>query len=755
MSVLHPALLAAGLACIAAPIIIHFLMRRRRRPVRWAAMRFLIEAYRQQKRRLRLEQMLLLALRCLLIALIAFALARPLAGRAGIAGPGPRTVYLVIDDSLTSGASDESGTTALARHKAAAEAILRTLDASRGDRAALLTLGAPADAPVVPPSSDLGSIRRLVGTLTPTDAPADFAGAFSRIAADLGPEGQDRPLVAVLSDFLAGSVRDAERLPELPRRATITTTAPARMPVSNIALVALEPLRPVILAGAAGPESAAAPAGSTQVRADLHRFGPATATAAATTVRLFAESARVGDATLVGETSVRWSPGQSQATASVPLELERLAPALREGATSVVLRAEIDPDALQRDDSRLVSIALRDELRVALIGTRRGGTRPTIDAFAPADWARLALEPAADRFGAPVGRVRVSEIDPRAVDAPRLAGADAVFVLEPDAIDSAAWARLRAFADSGGLVVVTPAARDGAQTWPDLMLEAFSLDWTVEREPRTLDTGTIAAERPAAGELDLLALLAGELTHLAAPVHVSRVLAADPARGAGHAVLTLSDGTPLVLAARPEQIENAPPSRGVIVYIASALDLDWTDLPARPLTVPLLQEIVRQGVGRAGGAWVSPAGSVPAVPPSAVELRSHEGTTVAVESGRAAQPLRRAAAWRASTVMVSGAARSSSTRTLAPHAPTSPPPTRCAAGSARRPPGATRARSMTARPPSRASPPRASATTTPQRRSACRCSSRPRSSRWPNSPSPASPATRPFHGQPPPSEAAT
>ena len=647
MSVLHPALLAAGLACIAAPIIIHFLMRRRRRPVRWAAMRFLIEAYRRQKRRLRLEQLLLLALRCLLVALIAFALARPIAGRAGIIGPGPRTVYLLIDDSLTSAASDERGTTALARHKAAAEAILASLDAARGDRAALLTLGAPADAPVVPPSSDLGSIRRLIDALAPTDSPADFAGALSRVAADLGPEGQDRPLVAVLSDFLAGSVREAERLPELPRRATLAATAPARVPASNVAIVALEPLRPVILAGTVGPESASAPAGSTQVRADLIRFGPATATPSATTVRLLAEPARAGDAVPIGQAVVRWSPGQGQASVSVPLELERLAPVLRDGATSIVLRAEIDPDALQRDDARRVSIALRDELRVALVGTRRGGTRPTINSFEPADWVRLALEPAADRFGAPAGRVRVSEIDPRAVDAPRLAGVDAVFVLEPDAVESAAWGRLRAFADAGGLVVVTPAASDGAQTWPDLMREAFWLDWAVEREPRALDDATIAGERPATGDLDLLAMLAGELTHLAAPVRVFRILAAQPARGSGHTALALADGVPLALVARPGQAENAPPSRGMIVYLAAAFDLDWTDLPARPLMVPLVQEIVRQGVGRASGAWVSPAGAAPSAPRAAVELRAHDGSTVAVESGRAARPLRNAGAWRA------------------------------------------------------------------------------------------------------------
>lgn len=64
MTLLHPILFGAGLACIAIPIVIHLLMRRRRKPVMWGAMRFLMEAYRKHKNRLRLEQILLLTTRC-------------------------------------------------------------------------------------------------------------------------------------------------------------------------------------------------------------------------------------------------------------------------------------------------------------------------------------------------------------------------------------------------------------------------------------------------------------------------------------------------------------------------------------------------------------------------------------------------------------------------------------------------------------------------------------------------------------------
>ena len=83
MSFLNPTLLALGLSCIAIPIAIHILMRRRRKPVPWAAMRFLLEAYRQQRRRTRFEQLLLLAARCLLVAALAVALGRPALTAAG------------------------------------------------------------------------------------------------------------------------------------------------------------------------------------------------------------------------------------------------------------------------------------------------------------------------------------------------------------------------------------------------------------------------------------------------------------------------------------------------------------------------------------------------------------------------------------------------------------------------------------------------------------------------------------------------
>ncbi|MFT5469926.1 MAG: hypothetical protein ACI8UO_005049 [Verrucomicrobiales bacterium] len=76
MQFLNPAL-AFGLLAVAIPIIIHILTRQTGRTVDWGAMHFLKDSLVIRNRRIRLEEALLMASRCLLLALIAAALARP------------------------------------------------------------------------------------------------------------------------------------------------------------------------------------------------------------------------------------------------------------------------------------------------------------------------------------------------------------------------------------------------------------------------------------------------------------------------------------------------------------------------------------------------------------------------------------------------------------------------------------------------------------------------------------------------------
>src|SRR5262245_35945445 len=69
------ATLVAAAAAMALPIVIHLLNRKRFRVVTWAAMRFLLAAQRKNRRRMRLEQWLLLAVRTLIVLLLVLAMA--------------------------------------------------------------------------------------------------------------------------------------------------------------------------------------------------------------------------------------------------------------------------------------------------------------------------------------------------------------------------------------------------------------------------------------------------------------------------------------------------------------------------------------------------------------------------------------------------------------------------------------------------------------------------------------------------------
>jgi hypothetical protein len=71
----------AGALCALGPVIIHFLNRRRYVVVDWAAMDFLREALRRNRRILELRDVALLILRTLAVLLVGTALARPLAPR--------------------------------------------------------------------------------------------------------------------------------------------------------------------------------------------------------------------------------------------------------------------------------------------------------------------------------------------------------------------------------------------------------------------------------------------------------------------------------------------------------------------------------------------------------------------------------------------------------------------------------------------------------------------------------------------------
>ncbi|MBI4604414.1 MAG: BatA domain-containing protein [Planctomycetes bacterium] len=119
-SFINPGLLL-GLALVAAPIIIHILNRRHYTVVEWAAMDFLLQADSRTRRRLRLEDLILLLLRVLVIALLVLAVARPLLRGFSAAREAERIV--VLDDSFSMEASGGTGSAFSQAREAAARQV--------------------------------------------------------------------------------------------------------------------------------------------------------------------------------------------------------------------------------------------------------------------------------------------------------------------------------------------------------------------------------------------------------------------------------------------------------------------------------------------------------------------------------------------------------------------------------------------------------------------------------------------------------
>ena len=206
--------LALGTLAVASPILIHILSRRRFRKIPWAAMEFLLVAQKRNRRRVRLEQLILLALRCLAVFLIAMMIARPFVRpntALALLGSGARTERLVIlDDSFSmlyrSPGSAGMGQTVFDQATAAVERLAKWIAGeAEADSLTLVLTSRPEAVSLALPSLSEQNLMRLHDHLTGLSAshrPAEMTDAIASAANLI----RSRPVQAnthvyVVSDF--------------------------------------------------------------------------------------------------------------------------------------------------------------------------------------------------------------------------------------------------------------------------------------------------------------------------------------------------------------------------------------------------------------------------------------------------------------------------------------------------------------------------------------------------------------------------
>jgi hypothetical protein len=167
MAFLNP-LLLLGVTGVSIPIVIHLLNKRKFDRVVWAAMRFLRISVEQNQRRMRLEDLLLLVLRCALIVLLALALARPAmpAAAGGLFGQA-RVDAVILLDASGSMTQTDGVQSRFERAKLASE---RVIDALPPGSCTAVWLAADVALGLVPePTYDLHLARKMVREARCTD----------------------------------------------------------------------------------------------------------------------------------------------------------------------------------------------------------------------------------------------------------------------------------------------------------------------------------------------------------------------------------------------------------------------------------------------------------------------------------------------------------------------------------------------------------------------------------------------------------
>lgn len=431
MNFLTPLFLLGGLA-LAGPVIFHLIRRTTREREKFSSLMFLLPTPPRLSKRSRLEHLLLLALRCLALALLALAFARPFfqetpQNDAGAAAP--KRIVILVD---TSASMRRTGVWAAAAERV--EAALRR--AAPVDEVALYTFDAKTTTQLsfdewnrAPAGDRVALARSRLATLSPGWGATRLGSALITAAEALAENDTKRApgprQVVLVSDLQAGSRLDALQAYEWPKGVQLFVEAVKSGTVTNAGLQ-------LIADAADAPRSAEAVVrvrvtNSADARREQFQVGWARAD---------------GPPGFAGAAiDIYVPPGQSR-VAVVPVPKDAT------GLDRIVLRGDDDdfdntvfvlPPEPQRINVLWLGNDAPDDTRQPLFFLRR--------AFA--DTPRLAVRVNAKAASAPLAPDEV-------------AGAAVIFVA--DAPPAATLAALREHAQAGKTIVVVPRNASAAAT---------------------------------------------------------------------------------------------------------------------------------------------------------------------------------------------------------------------------------------------------------------------------------------------------
>jgi hypothetical protein len=627
MTFLHP-LLLWGTLLGSIPIIIHLLSRRRYRIMPWAAMEFLLAALSERSRNVRIQDLVLLALRVLVLVAAAGAVARPLlspaaVGKVGLSSGGPDAV-LIIDTSYSM-QTNVAGQTRIDHARQRAHAALQALPGE--GRVGVIYMDERATPATEGLITDRLQIAAAIDRAEPSALGSDAAPAIAAAIELLKESTATSKRIFLVTDAQAQLFeRQASGL-----RRVLAEADPSvgfvvlpvhNAPVSNLALTHLA------------------------VKNRTLRVG--------TPVLFEAQVLDVGEPAAEEASIELWIDGRKIDRLTVPLAERRAAASFLHTFTAAGLygvEVRLDPDAVEIDNHRYVAVAVPPSIDVAMVvpenepavgesayvyveaalnvaqpssaeqARRRGGA-----AAFDHGWGPRAAVPHGFTLRPRLSRDRLAlELDD---------SVQVVILADPGALPVDALQRLEAWVGRGGSMLISSGPestatlgtfRSGqgrAGNWmSDLALIPREAPPAEGREPLQFDLdGSDSLSAHTGGALAMINLDSPGLREALARVNVDEAVTLEPSGDSLWSVaMRLTDGRPALLAVGlegrtwhrrsagestgetpvPDQesagethVSYPGGGEGRLVLFTSSLDASWNDLPYRPAFVALLHDLL-------------------------------------------------------------------------------------------------------------------------------------------------------------------
>jgi len=226
-------LVLVGLGALAIPVLIHLIQRERKRVVEFPSLMFLRKIPYQSVRRRRIRDWWLLLLRLAALALIVMAFARPFFRRSELAAAtqnGAREAVILVDTSYSMEYGDR-----WPKAKAAAADAIKGM--APGDRASLVLFSSDAEV-AVRSAADRSRLEAALATASTGPGATRYAPALKLAGSLLGESALPRREIILISDFQR---RGWEQTPgrddvKLPERTTLTPVNVATGETANLSV---------------------------------------------------------------------------------------------------------------------------------------------------------------------------------------------------------------------------------------------------------------------------------------------------------------------------------------------------------------------------------------------------------------------------------------------------------------------------------------------------------------------------------------